>query len=280
MSNDLQWFRMYHEFATDPKVQMLSETDQRRFIMALCLRCCNGDVTLHDAELAFQLRISDAEWAATKARLVERSLIGEDNKPVAWEKRQYVSDSSKSRVYKHRQKKEKPCNGDVTLQKRPSNAIDTESDTDTDSKSPLPPDGGPDEKPTTVRPVSDWKQTFAPSDDHGGVIVANGRIELVNGTRALWLERFGDDATALALSLESIEIQPNSRTPVAAQVQRGLARIARERHDRDRRYQAASIKNASQRPTSVRDGRPQWMIDKDAKREEMKKLIYGDSGNA
>ena len=39
------WFRLYSEFATDPKVQMMSESYQRRFIMLLCIRC-NGDVTL------------------------------------------------------------------------------------------------------------------------------------------------------------------------------------------------------------------------------------------
>ena len=94
MSNP--WFRMYAEFATDPKVQMLCETDQRRFVMLLCLRCSNGDVTLHDDAVTFQLRISNEEWRATKARLVAKNLIAEDNSPVAWDKRQYVSDSSKS----------------------------------------------------------------------------------------------------------------------------------------------------------------------------------------
>ena len=56
-----QWFRLYSEFATDPKVQMMSEADQRRFIMLLCMRCSNGDETLHDDEIAFQLRISEEE---------------------------------------------------------------------------------------------------------------------------------------------------------------------------------------------------------------------------
>lgn len=82
------WFRMYSEFATDPKVQMLSEADQRRYMMLLCLRCSNGDVTLHETEVAFQLRISNDEWAATKAVLVQKNLIDEDNKPCAWDKRQ------------------------------------------------------------------------------------------------------------------------------------------------------------------------------------------------
>ena len=60
-----QWFRMYAEFATDPKVQMMSEANQRRFVMVLCLRCSNDHVTLQDEEVAFQLRISNDEWAQT-----------------------------------------------------------------------------------------------------------------------------------------------------------------------------------------------------------------------
>lgn len=99
------WFRMYHEFATDPKVQMLSEADQRRFVMLLCLRCCNGDVTLHDDEVTFQLRISADEWSATKSVLTSKNLIDENNHPTAWDRRQYVSDQSNSRVQKYREKR-------------------------------------------------------------------------------------------------------------------------------------------------------------------------------
>lgn len=82
------WFRMYAEFCTDPKVQMLSEADQRRFVMLLCMRCSNGDVTLHDDEVAFQLRISNEDWARTKAVLQAKNLITDGNQPTAWEKRQ------------------------------------------------------------------------------------------------------------------------------------------------------------------------------------------------
>tara|TARA_R110000803_G_scaffold54076_2_gene110656 strand:- start:80 stop:742 length:663 start_codon:yes stop_codon:yes gene_type:complete len=121
---------MYHEFATDPKVQMLSEVDQRRFIMLLCLKCCNGDVTLQCNEIAFQLRVTEAEWQATKARLIDKGLIDEDGKPEAWDKRQYVSDSSAERVRKHRENKKRYSN--VTETK--CNAVDTDTDTDTDKK--------------------------------------------------------------------------------------------------------------------------------------------------
>ena len=129
-----QWFRMYSEFANDPKVQRLSEIDQRRYVMLLCLRCSNDDVTLHDEDVAFQLRISEADWAATKATLIERKLILDGNNPTAWDKRQFASDSSTARVAKHREGKKQACNvtsnGDATK----GNALDTDTDTDTDAE--------------------------------------------------------------------------------------------------------------------------------------------------
>lgn len=126
----MDWFRMYGEFATDPKVQMLSETDQRRYVMLLCLRCSNGDVTLRDEEIAFQLRISGDEWERTKSVLQGKGLIDENGRPSAWEKRQFRSDSSAARVAAHRDRKKKAVAGDVTLQKRPANALDTDTDTE------------------------------------------------------------------------------------------------------------------------------------------------------
>ena len=109
-----RWFRMYAEFASDPKVQMLSECYQRRYMMLLCLRCSNGDVTLQDTEVAFQLRIDVTEWVETKGVLVEKNLINNDNQPTAWDKRQFASDSSTERVAEHRKKKKQQCNVTVT----------------------------------------------------------------------------------------------------------------------------------------------------------------------
>ena len=106
---------MYHEFATDPKVQMLSEVDQRRFVMLLCLRCSNGDVTLHDTEVAFQLRISNEQWQETKAILIAKNMIDESNLPTNWEKRQKRSDSSKDRVFRHRQRQKLDCNDECNV---------------------------------------------------------------------------------------------------------------------------------------------------------------------
>lgn len=136
-----QWFRLYSEFATDPKIQMMDEAMQRRFIMLLCIRCSNGDVTLHetytDVSVTFQLRISPEEWLKTKQLFIQKGLIDEENRVLNWDKRQFVSDSSRDRVARHRANKKKaisgersetdtefgavetPSNADVTLQKRP-----------------------------------------------------------------------------------------------------------------------------------------------------------------
>lgn len=128
----MQWFRMYGEFINDPKVQMLSEIDQRRYIMLLCIRC-NEDVTLHDDIIVFQLRISSEEWKQTKQALINKNLIDKNNNITNWNKRQYISDTSNERVKKHRlNKKKQGCNVTVT----PS---DTDTDTDTENIIPLNP---------------------------------------------------------------------------------------------------------------------------------------------
>lgn len=122
-----QWFRMYAEFATDTKVQMMSEVDQRRFVMVLCMYCaCNDGVTLHDDEIAFQLRISNEQWSATKAVFIAKNLLNEDNRPAAWDKRQFVSDSSTERVARHREKKKQGSNACNVTETPPEAEADTE----------------------------------------------------------------------------------------------------------------------------------------------------------
>lgn len=128
------WFRMYAEFATDAKVQMLTEAMQRRYLMLMCLRCSNALVTLQDEEIAFQLRISDADLAETKALFIKKGFIDSAWNVLNWEKRQFASDTSAPRVAKHRAlqkaKREQQGNGDVTLHEQKDNALDTETDTD------------------------------------------------------------------------------------------------------------------------------------------------------
>ena len=124
------WFRLYSEFAHDPKIQMLSEAMQRRYVMLMCLRCSEVLETLHETEIAFQLRLSTDELDETKELFISKNFIDKHWNLLNWDKRQFVSDSSTMRVAKHRNKKKQVSNADETLQKRPSNAIDTDTDTE------------------------------------------------------------------------------------------------------------------------------------------------------
>lgn len=125
------WFRLYAEFAHDPKVQMLPEVMQRRYIMLMCMRCSNSLVTLHDDEVTFHLRISEQDWADTKALFIKKGFIDSKLNLLNWEKRQFKVDSSSSsaeRVAKHRAKKKSGISNDVTpdvtLHETASNALE------------------------------------------------------------------------------------------------------------------------------------------------------------
>jgi hypothetical protein len=124
-----QWFRLYHEFASDPKIQSMPEHMQRRLVIIFCLRCSNVLETLQENEIIFALGISEKEWEETKQLFVSKCFIrfisGKCN-VINWNKRQFISDSSTERVKKYREK-------NATLQKRYKGVTVTPSDTDTDT---------------------------------------------------------------------------------------------------------------------------------------------------
>lgn len=82
-----------------------------------------------------------------------------------------------------------------------------------------------------------WKKALNPQADHGVELLEDGRLQLVNGTRAEWLDQFGGDAKALDLALIETagQIQPSSNVPLKLQVERKLAQIARLEHGSKRR---------------------------------------------
>lgn len=101
----MDWFRMYSEFASDPKVQSMSEAMQRRLTMLFCLRGGETLHTLDDEELAFALRIDADELQRTKEVFIKKGFIDDAWALLNWDKRQFVSDSSKERVAKYREKR-------------------------------------------------------------------------------------------------------------------------------------------------------------------------------
>jgi hypothetical protein len=127
-----QWFRLYSEFAADPKVQSMSEAMQRRLVMVLCIRSSNVLETLHEEEIAFFLRLSAEELAATKSLFVRKGFIDETWSILNWDKRQYASDSSTDRVRRFREAKKLHDETKGNVSETPP---DTDTDTDTDALS-------------------------------------------------------------------------------------------------------------------------------------------------
>lgn len=167
------WFRLYSEFATDPKIQALPEALQRRYVMLLCLKCngdldnvterngsitarngkvtaCNGSVTTKIISVA--LRITEEETKETHQTLIDFGLVDEDWNISGWEKRQYISDlrdpTNAERQRRYREKKRNGNNGEsnggVTGEKRPDTDTDTDINTEGEQS---PPSGSPEKTP-------------------------------------------------------------------------------------------------------------------------------------
>lgn len=170
----LPWLRLYSEFATDPKIQILAFEDQRHFVMLLCLK---GNGTL-DAEapsdpyrerlIAKALGLDLVAAQEAKRRLVEGGLITPDWQPRAWEARQFKSDhDATERKRKQREKQRLADHGrdshnDVTTSGCDSHGLDTDTDTDADTDSE--PDSEPEKDPKgearSARPRT-RKKTYA-----------------------------------------------------------------------------------------------------------------------
>lgn len=100
----MRWFRLYSEFAHDPKVQSMPEEMQRRLIMLYCLQADGCLGSLSDDEIALALRLDCHILSHTKSLFLEKNFICDNWKIRAWKKRQYQSDSSAERMRRHRDK--------------------------------------------------------------------------------------------------------------------------------------------------------------------------------
>jgi len=137
------WFRMYTDFLDDPKMVSLAFEDQRHFIGILALKSMDvldSDCapTLLNRIVAQKLWIDFALVGEVKNRLMAAGLIDKDWQPLAWGKRQFVSDHDISGAERQRKYREKHRNAlrnvtEVCDSNKPSNAPVTLPDTDTDT---------------------------------------------------------------------------------------------------------------------------------------------------
>lgn len=103
----MNWFRFYHDVLDDPKVQRLDPPLFKAWVNLLCLASKADDrghlPTVED--IAFALRVTEAEATDVVLKLNERGLIDGDWSELVihnWTSRQKASDNVTERVRKHR----------------------------------------------------------------------------------------------------------------------------------------------------------------------------------
>lgn len=135
----MPWFRLYADFAWNRKVQRLSEADQRRYAMLMCLHTAGKYEGAAVDDLAFELRITEQEMAETIERLKAARLLDPDGRIHDWDERQFVSDTSAARTRRYRERKSgvtgaRHGDGDVTSHGRHCDVTVTPSESDSDSE--------------------------------------------------------------------------------------------------------------------------------------------------
>jgi hypothetical protein len=108
----LPWFRMWAEAVDDEKLRLLDFADRWHFVAFLCCKALGildeRDDDLRWRKLCVKMGLESADLEAVMKRLVTVGIVscnGEKKfQPVAWNKRQFVSDSSTRRVRAFRER--------------------------------------------------------------------------------------------------------------------------------------------------------------------------------
>jgi hypothetical protein len=172
----MQWFRFYTEAISDKKLRRIARDNNESMahvlgVWTIVLSMASdspkrGRLLISNEVPATIDDINDAAGCnvtATFQKLLVTELVTvdvtDDGQTVyvvpAWDKRQFESDSSATRVRRHRERKKATQNSaNVTEVKRYSNAPDTDTDTDTedrliDAQTPTAPPPSPQQRTDT-----------------------------------------------------------------------------------------------------------------------------------
>ena len=106
----MAWLRLYEEVLDDPKVMLLRPDVFRSWVLFLCASKARDGILPKQRQLAYRVRLDDEVCAEHLRELIEVGLIDETEEGLmmhAWDKRQYISDLSTSRVNKYRETRAK-----------------------------------------------------------------------------------------------------------------------------------------------------------------------------
>lgn len=104
----LSWFRVYAELLNNRKFHRLSDTLKARLLYIWCLAAKNDGMLPGIEDIAFALRLQEAEAQETIEKLIDDHFLDRDDRgvmPHDWNQHQYVSDISTGRVQRFREKK-------------------------------------------------------------------------------------------------------------------------------------------------------------------------------
>ena len=124
----MKWFRLYTEILDDPKVTDMSATCFRLWINLMATASSlddDGKITWNSKTIAKRIRMRQSDVKRSIKKLIELNILTNSSNGlqfINWEKRQFKSDLSTSRVKRFR-------NGEVTPRARADSDTDTETDT-------------------------------------------------------------------------------------------------------------------------------------------------------
>ena len=143
----IPWFRLYSDTVDDDKLRLLAFEDRWHFIALLCCKA-KGIIDSADSllyrRISVRLGLSSRELEEVARRLAEVGLINAETlQPVAWDQRQFYSDTDptaadRKRTQREREKKEQ-CHvtRDVTQMSRvQSKSIEEEIEVEGEKTSP------------------------------------------------------------------------------------------------------------------------------------------------
>lgn len=142
----MTWFKLYCEFATDPKVQSMTEPMQRRLVLIFCLTASGDLKKLTTEELCLAMRISERELEKTKELFIRKGFIDDAWSLRNWEKRQAPADptaAERMRRYRERHRNEDRNVTGVTRNVTAPLRVDTDTDTDTEEEEEKRPPSSP-----------------------------------------------------------------------------------------------------------------------------------------
>ena len=141
------WFRFYAEAVDDEKLRLLAFEDRWHFVALLCCKSAGildgEDANLRARKVAVKLGLDLRELGEVARRLEEVGLIcAATLQPLAWDHRQFQSDSSTDRVKAYRERMKRNGNVSVTPQE-----TETETETETEKTKELSQESVPDSRP-------------------------------------------------------------------------------------------------------------------------------------